>query len=277
MDPSRLTPDLLAPGDGKSAALDPAQFTWVRIRATDDPLFEPAYAALWAEFGSSGEMETREVLAGRFRPNPTMLYEMVLARSGNAIAAIRDQTAIWFEGEVFVHLSHLLVSPEWRRSGLAGWMRCVAILTAREVAARHARPDAGITLVGEMEYDDGTDARRRVRLTAYERAGFLKIDPGSVRYFQPDFRAPSVIDATGGAVPLPFQLIIRQVGRETERTITGAKVRRLVRALHAMYGAQFRAKDMAHPRLSLANFPADDAAIALVPPTGGAQPPDAAR
>jgi len=267
MDPSRLTPDLLAPGDGKSAALDPAQFTWTRIRAPEDPLFGPAYAALWAEFGSAGEMETREVLAGRFRPNPAMQYEMVLARSGSAIAAIRDQTAIWFEGEVFVHLSHLLVSPEWRRSGLAGWMRCVAILTAREVAAHQARPEAEITLVGEMEYDDGIDARRAIRLAAYERAGFVKIESGAVRYFQPDFRAPAVIDATGGALPLPFQLIIRQVGRETERTISGAKVRRLTRALHAMYGAQFRAKDMAHPRLSLADYPAANTEVALIAPT----------
>ena len=267
MKPSLLKPDLLAPGDQKSAALDPAQFMWTCIRSVTDPLFESAYTALWAEFGAAHEMETREVLAGRFAHNSAMRYEMVVAQRDAVIAAIRDQTAIWFEGEVVVHLSHLLVAPEWRRSGLAGWMRTVSILTARDVAVAHGHPDAAITLVGEMEYDDGSDPRRTVRLTAYERAGFLKIDPAAVRYVQPDFRAPADIDASGGARPLPFQLIIRQIGRESEKIISGAKVRRLVRALYALYGAQFRTQDMAHPALSLAAYPDEDATVALVAPT----------
>jgi GNAT superfamily N-acetyltransferase len=276
MDPALLTPDLLAPGDQKSAALEPAQFSWTCIRSLAEPLFETAYGALWAEFGAVNEMETREVLASRFTSNSAMCYEMVLAQKAGIIAAVRDQTAIWFEGEVVVHLSHLVVAPEWRRSGLAGWMRTVSILTARELSVAHGRSDAAITLVGEMEYDDGSDPRRAVRLTAYERAGFLKIDPASVRYFQPDFRPPAEIDASGGARPLPFQLIIRQVGREFETSIGGARVRRLVRALYTIYGAQFRPQDMAHPSLSLANYPGDDATVALVAPTSVASLPDTA-
>ena len=267
MNPSLLTPDLLAPGDQKSALLDPAHFTWHRIRSADDPLFETAYAALWAEFGAAHEMETREVIAARFTADPARCYEMILARAGEMIAAVRDQTVMWFEGGIIVHLSHLLVAPEWRRSGLAGWMRAAALLSARAMAHVNGKPDATITLVGEMEYDDSTDPRRAVRLTAYERAGFLKIDPRTVRYFQPDFRPPSEIDARGGARPLPFQLILRRVGRETESTITGAEVRRIVRALYAMYGAQFRAQDMAHTALSLAKYPADNTEIALLAPT----------
>ena len=267
MDPSLLTPDLLSPGDHKSAALDPAQFTWHRIRSADDPFFETAYAALWAEFGAAHEMETRAVLAARFIASPAMCSEMILARVGETIAAVRDQTVLWFEGEIIVHLSHLLVAPGWRRSGLAGWMRAVALLSARDVATAQGKPDANVTLVGEMEYDDGSDPRRTVRLTAYERAGFLKIDPHTVRYFQPDFRTPSEIDASGGAHPLPFQLILRRVGRETESTITGAEVRRIVRALYTMYGAQFRPQDMAHPALSLAKYPADNTEVALIAPT----------
>ena len=267
MNPSLLTPDLLSPGDQKSALLDPAKFTWNRIRSADDPLFETAYAALWAEFGAAHEMETREVLAARFVASPAMRSEMFLARVGETIAAVRDQTVLWFEGEIIVHLSHLLVALEWRRSGLAGWMRAVALLSARDMAAAQGTPDANITLVGEMEYDDGTDPRRAVRLSAYERAGFLKIDPRAVRYFQPDFRTHSEIDAVGGAHPLPFQLILRRVGRETESAITGTEVRRIVRALYAMYGAQFRAQDMAHPALSLDIYPADHTKIALIAPT----------
>lgn len=267
MNVSSLTPDLLSPGDQKAASLDPARFIWNRIRSASDPLFERAYTALWAEFGAAHELETRDVIAARFAADPTMCYEMILARAGDSIAAVRDQSVLWFEGEVIVHLSHLLVAPEWRRSGLAGWMRAVALLSARAVAFAHGAPGAPVTLIGEMEYDDGSDPRRAVRLTAYERAGFLKIDPRAVRYFQPDFRPPAVIDASGSARPLPFQLIIRRVGREAQQTIRGAEVRRLVRALYAMYGAQFRAQDMAHPALSLDKYPADDTEVALVAPT----------
>ena len=223
MNATLLTPDLLAPGDRKSAALDPAQFSWSRIRSSEDPLFENAYAALWAEFGTAHELESREVLAARFGGDAAMGYEMIVARAGETTAAVRDQTIMFFEGEVVVHLSHLLVAPKWRRSGLAGWMRAVSLLSARAVATAHGKSDAPITLVGEMEYDDGSDPRRAVRLKAYERAGFLKIDPRAVRYFQPDFRSPAEIDASGGARPLPFQLIIRRVRRETQRTISGAK------------------------------------------------------
>ena len=266
MNPSLLTPDLLSPGDQKSAALDPAQFMWSRIRSADDPLFETAYAALWAEFGAAHEMETREVLAARFA-SPAMRSEMILARVGETIAAVRDQTVMWFEGEIMVHLSHLLVAPEWRRSGLAGWMRAVAVLSARAVASVQGKPDANITLVGEMEYDDGSDPRRSVRLLAYERAGFQKIDPRAVRYFQPDFRPHSEIDAQGGARPLPFQVILRRVGRETESTVNGTDVRRIVRALDAMYGAQFRSGDMAHPALRLDAYPPENAEVALIAPT----------
>ncbi len=267
MHASLLTPDLLAPGDHKSATLDPAQFSWKRIRSSADPLFEQAYAALWAEFGAAHELESRKVLAARFTGDAAMRYEMILARAGETTAAVRDQTIMFFEGEIVVHLSHLLVAPKWRRSGLAGWMRAVSLLSARAVASAHRKPEAPITLVGEMEYDDGSDPRRAVRLKAYERAGFLKIDPCAVRYFQPDFRPPAEIDASGGARPLPFQLIIRRVRRETQRSLPGSEVRRLVRALYAMYGAQFRPKDMAHPALNLATYPPDDAEVALLPPT----------
>jgi GNAT superfamily N-acetyltransferase len=267
MDPALLTPDLLAPGDKNSAGLDPAQFMWSRIRSVEDPLFEKAYAALWNEFGATHEMETREVLAARFAAGGAIRYEMIVAQSAGEIAAVRDQTAIWLEGEVIVHLSHLLVLPEWRRTGLAGWMRAAPVLIARAVASGNGHPDARITFIGEMEYEDGKDPRRKVRLTAYQRAGFKKIDPRVVRYSQPDFRAPSEIDASGGARPLPFQLIIRRIGREAATTITGAEVRRIVRALYAMYGAQFRPQDMAHPALSLASYPAENATVALVAPT----------
>ena len=164
MDPALLTPDLLAPGDGKSAALDPAQFAWSQIRTPDDPLFETAYAALWQEFGAAHEMETRDVLAARLRETDPLRYEILLVHAGTQVAAVRDHTAIACDGEIIVHLSHLLVAPDWRRSGLAGWMRAAPFLTARELAAAHGTPGCDVTLVGEMEYVDGSNPRRALRL-----------------------------------------------------------------------------------------------------------------
>ena len=273
MDVALLTPDLLAPGDGKSADLDPTQFTWSQIRSCEDPHFETAFSALWLEFGATHEMESRDVLAARMRGASRLRYEILLVRAGAEIAAVRDHTAIACEGGIIVHLSHVLVAPAWRRSGLAGWMRAAPILTARELAVATGTPGCSVTLAGEMEYDDGSDPRMALRLLAYGRAGYLKIDPQTVRYHQPDFRPPNLIDASRGAQPLPFQLIVRRVGREHERSISGGEVRRIVRALHAMYGAQFRAQDMAHPALNLALLPGDHAEIALIPPTAAASSP----
>lgn len=254
----------LAPGDAKSAALDLASFEVHRIRSIDDPWFEPAYAPLWEEFGAKHEMERRETLAARFQLVPRMRYEMVLVRQGGVFAAARDHTAIPTDAETVVHLSHLLVAPAQRRSGLAGWMRAFPVALARE-----GRPAAPVTLAAEMEYDDGRDPHRAIRLRAYEKAGFLKVDPARVSYHQPDFRAPEVIDAEGGASPVPFQLLLRRVGREGAGTMTGAELRRIVRALYTMYGAQFRPQDMTHPALNVEAFPAEDEIVALLPPTAG--------
>ena len=209
-------------------------------------------------------MESREVIAARFG---ALAYEMLLVEKDGVFCAVRDHTAVWCDGEVVVHLSHALVAPEQRRSGLAGWLRGAPVIAARRLAAANGVPNAPITLVGEMEYDDGSDPKRSVRLAAYERAGYVKVDPVAVRYFQPDFRRSDMIDAAGGSVPLPFQLIIRRVGRETERVIPGADVRRLISAIYTIYSAQFRRIEMQHPLLDMERYPAAETSVALVPPT----------
>jgi hypothetical protein len=76
-----------------------------------------------------------------------------------------------------------------------------------------------------------------------------------------------VIDAAGGADPLPFQLILRRVGREYETLIAGSEVRKIVSALYRMYGAQFRRRDMAHPALDLSSYPGEDELLRLLAPT----------
>jgi hypothetical protein len=76
-----------------------------------------------------------------------------------------------------------------------------------------------------------------------------------------------VIDVTGGAEPVPFQLLLRRVGHEAEPEITGAELRRTVRAIYRMYGAQFRPQDMAHLALDLSHYPPDEERLRLLPPT----------
>ena len=265
--PSDLTPDLLAPGDGKSLGLNPADFMWRSVRSVEDPAFQRGYDALWAEFGPRNEMEQISTLAGRFSRAPQMIYEMIVVSAGDQLAAVRDHTAIWAGDEVIVHLSHNLVLPEFRRGGLAGWLRAAPILTARECATFHKKPDAPILLLAEMEYDDGKDPISAIRLKAYERAGFQKADPSVVKYFQPDFRSPEQIDATGGARPLPFQLLLREPGHESATSISSSRLRKAVTALYEMYGPQFRERDMQHPDLSLEKFHHTETAIPLFPPT----------
>src|ERR1043166_4518308 len=116
--PAFLASDL-APGDLRSAALDLSPFQFDRIRSFDDPLFEVAYAALWAEFGTKNEMERHETLALRFSLAPRLLYEMILVRRDGEFVAVRDHTAILARdgAEAVVHLSHNLLAPSARRTG----------------------------------------------------------------------------------------------------------------------------------------------------------------
>jgi hypothetical protein len=260
----------LAPGDGKSATLDLGQFDLARIHSVADPLFEEAYARLWEEFGPKDEMEQRDVLDRRFHLGPRFLYEMALVRCAGEFRAVRDHTAAMTRdgAHVVVHLSHNLVSPLARRTGLAGWTRALPLAAARQCLINNAAISGSqITLLAEMEYPRDDDPPRMIRLQAYERAGFRKVDPQIVHYFQPDFRAPAIIDATGGPRPLPFQLLVRRVHREHERVISGVELRQLVETLYDIFRPQFRAADLAHPSLSLDSYPPDDATISLIPPT----------
>ncbi len=258
----------LAPGDRKSADLDLALWQIDRVQSIEHPLFEVAYGALWDAFGSKREMESRAVLAGRFALPLGMLYELILVRRDGRFAAVRDHTAMAVDGEVVVHLSHNLVAPEWRRSGLAGWLRALPLSAARRCGrANQLGRECPVTLVGEMEY--GEQPENLVRLRAYEKAGFRKVDPAAVSYFQPDFRPPGEIDAVGGAQPLPFQLVIRQVGRESEDSIATGRVRKFIGALYALYGAQFRPCDMEHPDLLRDACGSCANAVALLSPSDG--------
>lgn len=272
-----MIPEDLAPGDVRSVERDWSDIRLHRVETTDDPLFDMAFGALWSEFGAIGELEEASVLATRMRWNPaepvdgcSLRYRMMLVTAEGRFAAVRDHTAIVLEGEpgVVVHLSHNLVALEWRRSGLAGWMRALPVTTARHVLEACKRPmDSPIVLVGEMEYPDPANPATQVRLAAYQKAGYKKVDPSRVSYLQPDFRSPREIDLSGGPKPIPLALIVRRVGRESEDFLSGAEVRRIARSLYRMYAVGFRPQDMKDLFSSLDHYPALDERIPLIPPT----------
>jgi hypothetical protein len=129
-----MIPSDLAPGDMKSLQGEWSSMELHRVESADDPDFDIAYGALWAEFGARSEVEQPTVLSRRLRWNGDKLvggyalrYRLVLVKSQGKLAAVRDHTAVVRSGqeEAIVHLSHNFIAPEWRRSGLAGWLRAL--------------------------------------------------------------------------------------------------------------------------------------------------------
>jgi hypothetical protein len=247
------------------------------IRSTADPFFEAAFGALWEEFAAAGEMEQAGVIAKRMKWHPSqmhdeaaLLYAMQLITRNDEFVAVRDHTAILLENEpgAIVHLSHNLVASAWRRSGIAGWLRALPVSTAREALAAAGRPiDAPVTLVGEMEHFNPSNAATEIRLTAYEKAGYKMVSPELVDYLQPDFRDPRIIDQENGPQPIPLCLMLRRIGREQEEFVSGAEVCQVVNALYKMYGRSFRKQDMQAVFENLNNYPPPHTRIPLVPPT----------
>lgn len=281
--PPALIASDLAPGDAPFASFDWNGLRIERIRSAAHPLFERAYERLWGEFGPRGEMEAIDVIAKRLGWDPrrpinhhALLYEMLVVRRGEEVVGLRDHTAIVsgpphraeHPGHVIVHLSHVIVEPPMRGSGLAGWLRALPIQTAREcAAAAHEPAREGITLVAEMEHPDGVTPMVMARLRSYDRAGFLKIDPDAVRYCQPDFRAPAEIDARS-VQPVPLALVVRRVGHEHEPTLRGGEVREIVRALYTAFGIHMRSDHMAPLWGLFDHLPGPRETVALRRPLG---------
>lgn len=271
-DPPLPRPADLAPGDARSLALDWSGLRMLRIDSVDHPWFSRAYERLWREFGARNEMEARDVIARRLaapmhRANDHLLhYQLLVVLAGDDLIAVRDHTAIATGESVIVHLSHVLIEPPHRGSGLAGWLRAAPLQAARHIADAAGLTSPSITLVAEMEHPDGVTPDVMLRLRSYARAGFLMVDPVAAPYAQPDFRTPAEIDATS-VQPVELALIVRRVGDEAARTIPGADLRAMITALYTMYAAS-GAHDahMATLWTRLAGFPSDDAAVPLRPP-----------
>jgi len=269
----------LASGDGKSLGLDRGGLEVTRIQTSRDPLFGVGYEQLWGEFGAQHEMESREVIEQRLAWHPAkqkadcwMRYEMLLVRHQGRFAAVRDQTAIVTcrsgTPHAVVHLSHILIDPAWRRTGLAGWLRAWPIQTGRACLAAAGFPvTSSMTLVLEMESPDAGFEKAMIRLKAYDKAGFKKVDSSVISYFQPDFRPPRDIDASGGPRPLPFNMLVRRIGREDEPSLRAGEVREVVECLYRMYGAGCREKDMEGLWRGFEEYPGNDVMIALIAPS----------
>ena len=148
-----------------------------------------------------------------------------------------------------------------------GLVRLAARLS-RSRRRASAPPRAGeparerITLVAEMEHPDGVTPTVMARLRSYERAGFRKIDPDTVRYMQPDFRPPAD-DRRSVVRPVPLALVVRRVGREAgsdRRRRRGARAGR--RALHHVRRAHAR-RHMAPLWALLDHFPGPGETVLL--------------
>lgn len=264
-----LCADDLAPGDREIARRHWDALRVHRVAGASDAEFARGYERLWAEFGNDGAMERREVIAERLAWDPAravgsarLAYEMLVLRVAGEIAAVRDHSAVVrlaadgaaAPGPVVVHLSHVLVDPAQRGSGLAGWLRALPLALARRSAqAAGLGASARFVLVAEME--PGGAAQR-----SYERAGFLKIDPTVAPYHQPDFRDPTL-------PPLPFELVIRRVGSEAERELPAAEAAAIVDSIYAVYGAHTPEAALAPLRRDAAGWLAARERFALLPPT----------
>lgn len=271
----------LAPGDAAARHFDWSDLGVAPIRSARHPLFDAVYDRLWREFGERGEMERRPVIESRLDWDPAqpinqhaLRYEMLAVLRGEEIVGVRDHTAIAPCSRapgaspvgVVVHLSHVIVEPPLRGSGLAGWLRALPIQTARECARAAGQPAPDrITLVAEMEHPDGGTPAVVARLRSYQRAGFLKIDPDAVPYRQPDFRSAHDIDTTS-LQPVPLALVVRRIGREAEGWMSGAEVRAITAALYTAFGVHVRADHMAPLWAALEHFPAPQDRVTLRPP-----------
>ena len=143
-----MIPSDLAPGDVKSLDRDWSGMELHRIDSSDDPGFDAAFGALWAEFGARSEVEQPTVFRVAFVAwrqtrrwlRPSLPSDACSSRveSLPLFVITRPSCAAAHE-EAIVHLSHNFVAPEWRRTGLAGWLRALPIQSGRTCFAEQQR------------------------------------------------------------------------------------------------------------------------------------------
>ena len=212
------------------------------------PAFDAAWRALDGFFGPRNEIERRDVLE-RWLTDPVtdgpirVRYHLVVARAADGSLAGARDCFVTLDGErCVVLLSHSLVEPAHRRTGLAGLLRTAPAALARRAVADGGMPrETPILLVAEMEPVDPADPGSLVRLLAYGRAGYVAVPPAAMPYCQPDFRD---LDALGeDQRPIPMVLVARWLDHEGA-AIPAAHVEGIVRGFRAIHLRACRRADL---------------------------------
>lgn len=269
--------EALSPLDRQKGLAALEQVRVERVTDADGPLFDAAYRLLDGFFGPRGELEAREVLAGFVR-QPVLdfgggllgVYHLVALRAGDELVGVRD---LYVDldpaaGVCVVALSHSLVVPAWRRSGLAALLRALPLPLAREVQQAHLGRTLPTLVAAEMEPADPHNPDTVVRLLAYGRSGFGVLEPARFRYSQPDFRADVALQHTG----IPLLGVVRVLGLEADAPAAVpaelvAAYPRLFHACHRVYLPESRVGP-SH-RWADAHLDLDAGPVPLLPlPTG---------
>lgn len=203
--------------------------------------FDQAYDALWEEFGERGELENRAVLLDdlkgpRGRNGGVVRYHLMTFHEGQRLAGIRDVFSVCFPDRKFCYvlLSHSLVLPAWRRSGVATLIRA-----APAAAARHALQEEGADLdsdrllMAEMDPIDPRSDPTVIRVLAYGKAGFRILAPEWLPYVQPDFSDWKVQNREPR--PIPMVPVLRWVGHEDVEALPATLIRGLLDGIDAIH------------------------------------------
>ncbi|AUX38444.1 MULTISPECIES: hypothetical protein [Sorangium] len=274
-----VDPRDVRPGEG------PEKVAWALARfsvdeARDEAAFDEGYRALDEVFGPKGELERREVLAAWFAGRHTdpaapieARYHMLLARSvdDGRLAGVRDGyvTLDRAARRCVMLLSHALVLPAYRRTGLAALLRAAPVALARRAleGAGLGGGGAEVMLAAEMEAVDPDDRDSVVRLIAYGRAGFAIVPPAVLPYAQPDFRDVAALGVA--PVPLPLLAVVRQVGEEGRDDIPRARAASFLRHYQAVHAAEVSQGELAPIRENalarLAAFPGERVPLIRIP------------
>ncbi|WP_437599745.1 hypothetical protein WMF28_43705 [Sorangium sp. So ce590] len=282
-----VDPRDVCPGEGpEKVARALAQFSVDEVQG--DAAFDEGYRALDAVFGPKGELERREVLSAWFAGQKTdpaapivATYHMLIARGvedgDGRLAGVRDcyVTLDRAARRCVVLLSHALVLPAFRRTGLAALLRAAPVALARRAIAEAGlggSPGGGeggveVMLAAEMEAVDPDDRDTVVRLIAYGRAGFAIIPPAVLPYAQPDFRDIAALGVS--PVPLPLLAVVRQVGEEERDDIPRARAESFLRHYQTAHAAEVSPGELAPIRENalarLAAFPGERVPLIRIP------------
>jgi 4-aminobutyrate aminotransferase / (S)-3-amino-2-methylpropionate transaminase len=212
------------------------------VDVNDAASFAVGYDALLHQFGPVEEIERREVLwawqrgvhAGAHSRRPAT-YHMNLVYDGEVLAAVRDHFSVVDvdSGAVVAFMSHSLVLPPYRRSGLGALLRALPAAHARLDASARGVTATETSLLSEMELYEPEREETLVRLSAYGRGGFRVVPPWLLPYAQPDFRDLAALAIA--ARPVPMMLLVRQVRHEDLATIEPQRAQRLVDALATIH------------------------------------------